>query len=197
MSKTCYSRVAVKVYDQILPKTITLTVLVIIAVSSVAVCQFTRRESDLHGIELEDGSRSDKHWPSSILNKKKRRRKKNRKTKAREPDVTNYLEGEEVEEVESFEEDNMVNNVGMGGVSGSGQQQQQQQHTDVPKVSGLCRIFLYLATRCGVIFFFAFSFYLCFASTSCFSSYSLRPLLIANAMQLIRPRLPSQNSDTA
>jgi hypothetical protein len=71
-------------------------------------------------MELEDGARSDKHRPASILNKK--RRKKSRKKKARDPDVTIDLESEEVEEVESFEEDIAalrMDRVGTGGVSGT------------------------------------------------------------------------------
>ena len=111
--------------------------------STVVICQFTRKKPDLRGIELENDPRSDKHWPASILNKKKRRRKKSRKKKARDPEVTTIdSEGEEIEEVESFEEDMaplQKNSLGAegGGFSGSGPR---QQPVDVPKVGSLCRI---------------------------------------------------------
>ena len=152
------------------------TVLVIIAVSTVAICQFTRKEPDIRNIELEDGGRSDKHWPASILNKRRRRRrKKGRKKKVKDPDVTTIdLESDEIEEVE-FEED--IPPLEMGGVSEGGR------HVDIPKVSGLCRIFLCLAIPCGVvqqlhvlcsIFFFFPRLFISFACTSCSSLYSLR-----------------------
>jgi chemotaxis response regulator CheB len=113
-----------------------LTVLVIIAVSSVVICQIIRKEPDLSGIELEleNGARSDdKHWPASILNKRRRRRKKSRKKKVRDPDViTIDLESGEIEEVEIFEEDMATlqkDGVGMeGGVSES----ELQQHVNDP-----------------------------------------------------------------
>ena len=99
---------------------------------TVTICHFSRNEPDLRSRGLEDGDRSVKSWPASISNKR-RRRKKARKTKARDSDVTINLESEEIEEVEIFEEDVAPLRV-----------------VDVPKVSGLCRIFLCLATRCDV-----------------------------------------------
>jgi len=109
-------------------------VLVIIAVSTVVICQFTRKDPDLRSIELENGTRSDKHWPASILNKRRRSRKKSRKKKAKDPDVTTIdLESDEIEEVESFEDDMaplQKDSVGTwDGVSGIGL----QQNVDVPK----------------------------------------------------------------
>lgn len=105
------------------------TVLVIIAVSTVAICQLTRKEPDLRNIEPESGVRSDKHWPASILNKRRRRRKKSRKKKAKDPDMTT-IESEEIEVIEFEEEDIAMDGVGTVGVSDSGRQ------VDVPKVSG-------------------------------------------------------------
>jgi hypothetical protein len=108
--------------------------LVIIAVSTVVIRQYTRKKRDLRSIGLEHNARSDKNWPTSILNKRKRRRKKSRKKKAKELDVTTIdLESDDIEEVESFEDDMaplQKDGVGMGvGVSGS----ELQQHVDVPK----------------------------------------------------------------
>jgi hypothetical protein len=98
------------------------TAVVIIAVSTVAIC--TRKQHNQRSIELDDDTRSDKHWPTSISNKRRRRRKKSRKKKTRDPDVTIDLESEEIEEVESFEEEIpplKMNGAGTKGVSGSGQ----------------------------------------------------------------------------
>lgn len=118
------------------------TVLVIIAVSTVVICQIIRKEPDLSGIELENGASSDKHWPASILNQRRRRRKKSRKKKARDPDVTtNDLESGEIEEVESFDEDlaplqkdsaGTKGGVSEGGVTESVTVTVLQQHVDVP-----------------------------------------------------------------
>ena len=110
--------------------------------SSVVICQILRKQPDLSDVELENGAGSDKHWPASILNQKRRRRKKSRKKKARDPDMTsNDLEDEEIEEVESFDEDVETvqkNGVGTGGgLTGSGL----QQYADAAKVGGLCRFF--------------------------------------------------------
>lgn len=150
---------------------------------TVAICQYIRNDPDRCVIEVEDGARSDKRWPASISKKRRRRRKKNRKTKS-----------EEIEEVESFEEDMaplQMDAVGTGGGLGS-----EQLHVDDPKVSGLCRI-LCLATRRGVqqlhLLSSFFRLFISFASTSCFSSYPLRPLLIANAMQIKFVHGPFQN----
>ena len=110
------------------------TALIVIAVSTVVIRQFVRKERDLRGIELEHDARSDKKWPTSMLNKRRRRRKKSRKKKAKGSDETTIdLESNDIEEVESFEDDMaplQKDGEGMGaGVSG------QQQHVDVPKVS--------------------------------------------------------------
>lgn len=123
-------------------KTLYSTALVFIALSTVIICQFTRKEPNFRGIELENGVRSDKQWPASILNKRRSRAKKSRKKKARDPDVTTIdLESEEIEEVESFDEDVETvqkNGVGTGGgLTGSGL----QQYADAAKVGGLCRFF--------------------------------------------------------
>ena len=158
--------------------------------ASVVICQFTRKEPELRDIELEDGARSDKHWPSSILNKRRKRRKKSRKKKARDPDLTTVdLESEEIEEVESFEEDITTlqkDGVGTGGGdSGSGLQ---QQHVDVPKVSGyveICasQVSLWRPTTAPSTHI-VFVLFNSFASTSCSSSYLLRHLFIANTMSI-------------
>ena len=161
---------------------------------TVSICQCSRNEPDLRGIELEEnGARSDKSWPASISNKRRRRRKKSRKTKARDPDVTINLESEEIEaeEVESFED--VIEPLRMDGVgTGGGSRSEQQQHVDVPKVSGSCRILCFSnsswrpTTAPSTLNFLASLFLLPVLPVP--HHILLRPLLIANAMQIKRPR---------
>jgi len=98
-----------------------LTVVVIIAVSTVSIYQFNRKRFDL---ERGDGARNDTDWlTTSTTNKRKRRRNKarrTRKTKVRYPDVTNAnvidLRSEEIEEVVAFERDAVPLQIDVGTV---------------------------------------------------------------------------------
>ena len=142
---------------------------------TVSICQCSRNEPDLRGIELENGARSDKNWPASISNRRRRRRKKTRKTKTRDPDVTINLESEEIEaeEVESFEED--IQPLRMDGVGTGGGSRIEQQHVDVPKVSGLCRILFCCGVQQLHLLRSIFRLFISFANTSSSSSYPFAP----------------------